>query len=506
MTQAKTGSARRLWAWAFCALLLVLALGIAAAWIWRKPLVSWAAETSCAQHGLICRFELKQVSLDRITADGVSVSARNGETPLAAERLSLDLVWDSPISPRLTALSASAPRIRAAFDGQNVSLYGLEEALPRGNGDATPWPRVDAAEGQLEIETPAGHVSGNFNLALISREDATAQLTLAPADLETETGRLVLASGIVDLTIQNGTPGGVADLEITTGRFGAFSADSALLRAELVPGTREGEDTLRYRLAARELALNGYGVQAATSSGDILLALPEGAESGAPLPLISGLIGSFEADALTAPGAVAERVNLEIDLARNTAGGIEGPVGLTADQVDLEGHGSASDWVLTGTARQTTTGELNLDGRATARAIALAPQRRGSLAATVSPRNVFPAHGAVLETAIERGLARFDTGLTFSARRSRDGRIQIRARGPLRLTATSGLRAGLLPFGETAGLIWQDGALTVRGALSIEGGGAPHLVADLNELSQRPEGLALNLTDLTLSPWQEDEL
>lgn len=508
VTTERAGSTHRYWAWAVMGLVLLLILGIGAAWVWRAPALAWLVKSQCADRGLVCRFDLEQVTLTSVSASGLAVSTESGQTPFATESLALKLDWDGLFSPRLTEIEMNAPRIEAAFDGETFSLYGLEEVFPSGGSGSpgAPWPKVLANAGALRLETPAGHLSGQFDLNLESRMQAVAQLRIDPAELDSGEGQLTLASGLVDLRIEAGIPSGVADLEISEGAFGQFFAQSVLLRAEFQPAVSTSTDILHYRLAARELGFNGYGVRAATSSGDVLLNLDEVGGESEMRTILAGLVGRFEADAVHAPGYGAEEVSLEVDLGQTAEDGIEGPVALTAGRLQRDDLISATDLVLTGAASLSETGEARFEGRATGKTIALASPWRDALASLVMPGAIPRGHAEALGKLVETALSDFDAGLTFSARRARNGNFAFRARGPIRLTAASGTQAALLPFGETAGLRWEDGTLTLRGAVSLEGGGGPKLVTNLNEFSRGPDGLVLNLANLTLSPWRQDNL
>lgn len=508
MTEAKARANRPVWLWAIGGLFLLIALGVAGIWLWRVPLASWAVQQACNGRELSCRFELEQVGFGGAELSALSVTTASGDTPVAAERLTLAVDWPGLFSPRLTGANLQAPKIRARFDGESIDLYGLE-TLFEGGGGAAPadWPHVTARNGAVFLDTPAGPLSGTFELDLDSRSDATAQLHIEPAELSTEDGHLQLGSALLDMKIEDGEPSGVADLEITDGAFGAFTARAVLLRAELLPTDEPEVDLLRYRLAARELDMAGYGVTAATSSGDIHLMLEAASGSFQPVEILSGLVAHLSADSVRTPDLTAGMLDLEVDLSRAGRGALEGELGLTADTATLDGIlESASDLVLTGDARLEADGAARFDGRGTARAIHVAASWRDRIAGMLTLGGGLGAHGAALDAWVHAGLENVDTGLTFALRRAPEGALELRARGPVRLTAASGTVAVLRPFGETAGLVWDDGELTMRGTIAVEGGGGPDLSADLNELTYGPGGTQLHLADLVLAPWTEDGL
>ena len=508
MTEAKARANRPVWLWALGGFFLLIALGLASIWVWRVPLASWAIQQTCNGRELVCRFELEQIGLNRAELSALSVTTASGDIPVAADRITLALDWPGFFSPRLTDAELQAPKIRARFDGESIDLYGLERLFQGGgSGGATDWPHVTAREGAVFLDTPAGPLSGTFELDLDSRTNATAQVQIEPAELSTADGHLQLGSALLDMKIEAGEPSGVADLEITDGAFGAFAAREVLLRAELLPTDEPDVDLLRYRLAARELDMAGYGVTAATSSGDIHLMLAAVGRSSQPAEILSGLVAHLSADSVRTPELAAEMVDLEVDLSRTSQDALEGELGLTADAARLNGIlESASDLVLTGDALLDMDGEARFDGRSTAKAIHVAPAWRDRIAGMITLGGGLGAHGQALDRWVHTGLENVDTGLTFFLRRAPDGALELRARGPIRLTAASGTVAVLRPFGETAGLVWDDGDLTLRGALAVEGGRGPKLAADLNELTYGSGRTQLHLADLVLTPWTEDGL
>ncbi|MEM9739100.1 MAG: YdbH domain-containing protein [Pseudomonadota bacterium] len=482
---------------------LFLLGGGAAAWVFRVPIAETIIQRECDARGLTCDFELTGLQVRAVTFEAVSLSGRPGEVPLTTRRLDIALAWEG-ITPQIVAVAADQARLVATFDGSDFSLGGLETVLPDGAGNSGLLPRIDVQNGTLILNTPAGTLGGDFDFALESRTQARLRAQLRPADLASGEAVLKLNASEVDLTLLDGRLAGVAEFEIENGAFGDFNVRSVLLRAEVAPSASGLGDTLVYRLASRELSYGAIDVLAATSRGTIVLA-GNGIDPSNPMAGIGFVSGTFEADALRAPGVSVGGLAVDLELENTASGQMDGPLALTAETSKLNGFTESGALAMTGTLSTTPERAVSFDGQVTVRDMALAEAQLDRL----EPLLLWPApttaHGQALLAALRPALRQFDTGARLMLERSPEGSLEVQARGPTRLTSETGVSLAMLPFGEGPWIQGGPTGLTLRGAVALSGGGAPDVSTQINELSLRDGSISLKLGETDLQDWSEDE-
>ncbi|MEL6568542.1 MAG: YdbH domain-containing protein [Pseudomonadota bacterium] len=479
-------------------LVLLVAFG-AFVWLFRVPIAEAFGQRACTARGLSCTFSITNLQASTVSLENVSVAAKPGAPPVSVPQLDLSLSWQG-LSPQVSSVVAHRPRLVAEFDGTDLTLGGLEAVLAGNGGSSAPLPRLDVREGEVALTTPAGTLDGTFDITVTSRSEARLLARLQPAELATGRSVLTLNAGELDLTLSDGRLAGIADLEIDTGAFGAFNAQSVLLRAEVAPAATGAEDALVYRLAARALAYGRLDAQAVTSNGTVLLDSNR-LNTEDPLAALKLMSGTFAADTLRAPGLAASGLEVDLDLERSGTDDLAGPIAVTATTTTLSGVGTSDALALTGDLEAAPLGRIVFDGQVTARGMSLAQAQIDRLVPALTWPSPAKAHGEALRETLAGALDGFDTGTRLTAVRSADGALEIEARGATRLMAETGLSLAIEPFGSGPWFKAGETGMTLRGALGLTGGGAPDLTAQLNDFTVQDGALTLRLGDLDLEDW-----
>ena len=496
-----SGRRRFTWAWVLSGLVLVLAAVCALAWVFRIAIATAVVERNCAERAIVCTFEITELTLHGAVVEDVSVAMEPGPAPLGATRLDIELKWEE-LRPEAVSLYAEKPRIAASFDGERFSFGGFESLLESGPGKpGQTLPRIVAEDGRIELSTPAGSLAGAFQLDLKNRQDARLRARIEPARLETQAGQFDLGSAELDLSLVDGEPTGVADLEISEAAFGRFGADSVLLRAETLAASQDGQQTIAFRLAARELSSRTLTLRAATSDGQLILATEELTGTALPQAVRSATL-RFSADTMAAPDFSAEGLDIDLAVDRSEGGELIGPMALTAGAAALDGLFSTGPMAVTGDVSATRRA---FDGQVTAQAVAVSSAQLDRLESLLAWPAPLDGHGEALREAFAEALTDFDTGARLSVALD-DGRaLRLSARGATRLAATNGLQASISSFGETPWLDYAAGDATLRGVLGLKGGGGPTFAALLDELSIEGGLLTLKLREADLADWRVGE-
>src|SRR5690348_3409919 len=86
--------------------LAVLAIFVAALWLFRQPIAEAIARSVCEGQKLSCQFSITRLDFGGITLTGLDARAPNATSAaVTAKELNVDLAWDNPFSPRASAVA-----------------------------------------------------------------------------------------------------------------------------------------------------------------------------------------------------------------------------------------------------------------------------------------------------------------------------------------------------------------------------------------------------------------
>ena len=478
--------------------LLLLVFFIILFWLLRKPIAEQALEAWCADRDLTCDAKFTQLGAGGATLAGVRISS-GSNVPAEAAEVVARLSWPGFFTPRIDGISINGLEMRGTLDPSGLKFYGLERlAAPTGGGGAAA-PPIEIRDARIYLQTPFGPAAATLNVSGVVPENATASLALDPARLSLGDARMVLGEAFLMARVVDGAVTGELRLAADEAQSEGYAASGFSLAAEAAfPLSGAGPASLEWsaRLAegsAPEASIAGLRTRGRAEFD----ALPQ-LSSESLLDALTLTVAQAEFDRADASGwQIGQSVfNTELEGAR---GEFQGPMSLEA--VNLAGPpGTASqlrlagDLARTADARAEFTGGVQLNGTALTRDT-LAPVTN----ALVLP-GVLAAHGAALSGALSRAARDFDTAFGLRAI-YQDGDLRIEADGPSALAAASGLRLEANGPGGGSWLRIQDGQALMNGSLSLSGGGAPELTADLGETALTTQALSLDGAAIRLAPW-----
>ena len=490
----KGGGAGKLIAGLLLLILVLLALG----WLFRTVLAEKALASWCARKDLNCAADVSELSLGSIELSNLVITSGEAE-PLTAGKIEADLSWPSLFKPRIEALSVSEPVLRAAFDGEALSFYGLRNLVPekRDNADNT-LPAIEVSDGQVYVDTPAGEVSASITLSGSLSTAGRLELHVDPAELIGNESQLVWSEGDILLNAENGRITGIADLMLEQAVLGTLNLTGADIHAEIedvngpavIKLTGRVDTLTTSKINTSELSFRGQVQLSDDFSGDLADILARAEEIAIEADAASAVMGEnrtgpsvFKADFLQQDEYLA------------------GPVSARFETVETE-FGRAELITLSGSAAidadaeivQTFSGALVVEGAS------LGTDQRQKLLASLALPGVFESHGTELRRVFDRGLTDFDTGVDIDLTQDETG-WAITARRATILQAASGLMLSIEPFAGKDWLSLREDDLTLAGDVIIEGGGAPSMHVELDNLRQTPERLQVATRHVNLARW-----
>jgi hypothetical protein len=431
--------------------LAALFLVVAVAWLFRQPIAGGIVQAICSAQKLDCKLRVSRVDLGGITFSDVDIrSPKAVDAALTANRVAIDLNWDSLFSPRASFIAGDEVVMRLDFTGERPVLGDLDEAVRnfmKPGARPGPMPRLQFTKIRVIGKTPVGPVEANGQIASTDEDQFVMQLTAPAARIGLYNAVLQLNTAELTATAANGELSAqgkfdLAEFQFRNSRLNAVKVDLAL-EQRLDLASRAGvfdmagwlKDVRKLELTATSDAgaLNGHswdGVQ--------LTARIPAAQSAGEL--------AFS----------AENIRLQ-----------QGTIG----RVDLDGTLQAE-------------GQPQLDGVARVRGAALNSQSRKVLADVMAdPLDAtLPAFAEAARLAIDRAAQGFEVTAPWSAVAEKEG-FEISALSGAALRADSGLRIVLdAQPGEARTVSFatpEGGRWTAAGSARMSGGGGPSLSIDL---------------------------
>ncbi len=472
---------RKSWPIWIASLLIILLIGCAAVWFARKPIASFFAKRWCSAQALQCSFELERLELSGLSLSNLRVDGQTVPRLVTAERA--EIAWTGLLSPTVTDIKVQKPGLRAAFDGEVLTLDGLEQIFS-GNSEASgPSPILDIRDGSVEIVTPAGSLQGGFSLNGQLPKMGRVEAALRPTELKEGEDWLVLKAGTLGVEIgPQSMLTGRADLQIETARLGSFEAENMQLSGVTDP---ENSQRIDWNIDADKLVYgDALGVTAFTSSGEI--GFDRSSIESAGIAALKEMRAAITADKLTFPGLHLERTKFDLQAARigDTAfdlaiGGlaetlVSSPISSTGAAFTWDGRADVETQVLEG-AGYVDLSLANLD-----------PIIRQALFGSLKVDNPLKAHFDTLRNGLDQGFAAFSTKLAyrFDYESAQDWQIVLPDR--LSVKARNGLTVELSqPGGARDTIQISPNFTTASGLLRLSGAGLPAITADLRQFELR---------------------
>lgn len=494
----KAGHAR----WGLAGVLGVLILLGAALWVFRAALAESALAQWCTSKDLSCTVRITRLDIAHVDVEDLRVASAQGE-PFRTEAARADLRWRGLFSPQVVQVRLVRPVLRVRFDGERLSLLGLEALMGGGeSGSSGSRPTVLIEEASLVLETPAGEARASLEAELDAAGEVALHASAEPALLNADGARLDLKAAVFSLNTVEGAPRAEMQLEIGGAALGAFLSGPASVSASLEP-VADADDlqaAWSINVAAAEYAESG--ADRLEASGQARLAAPPGALSLSSLrEALSALSAEVRAENVRDGALVAASAIVEASLSRRGEGeAVLGPVLGRFDGVQSP-FGATDGLVIDGFATRGGDGVLKLTGEVDLSGAQAGSPLRGWLALVSTPPPV-SNHGRALRDVMARALDRFDAELGFVFDLEPDETWRLQGEGPLQFESASGLKMALA--GES-GAGWMDirpGRPVLAGALDMSGGGGPSLRVEGLRLVGRAGAFRLMADALDMASWR----
>ncbi|QGZ94035.1 Dicarboxylate transport [Terricaulis silvestris] len=494
------------WTTAIMALVASTAGVMLALWLLRFPIAAFFIGSALSERGAEADFQIADITLNRAVLSNVRFGSENAPDA-AIPRLEARWAW-SGLSPRLTGLYVTSPRLRARMDAAGRISAGSLDRLgggpPGRRRPSLPAIELEIEDGQALIEAPFGALTATFHAAGTLGTNFSALARIAEASRPGQTH--ALDRGSAELVIVSRDDTIAARLTADVARLvwqGAVLEDAhvrLLARAPL--------DLARYDV---EAAWRLASIDAPSITGNRL----SGAIGGEAMVRENSLEPEvWQGQARVNAGALALASN-EITSAR---------IDVRIDGREAQGNGR---WSLAGESfnglamvaqRPNAAGEFTFDLRGDERLngqaqLALTQaqlnnEAQESLRATFPDLPTAPVGPTFdrAEHALDVAADRFNLTLPLTMDADESG-FRLRITEAAEARAASGAVLRLSPLRQdTPALVAEFPSTTVHGAIALElsGGGAPTAALLLDTLDWSPSAPFEADGTLTLSNWSAD--
>ncbi len=491
--------------------LALFALFLAALWLFRQPIAEAIARSVCAGQNLSCK-----VSITRLDFGGVTLTDLDARTPnaanaaLSARELVIDLVWDSPFSPRPAAVEGDDLVVRIDLTGKRPLLGDLDTAItnftkPSGAAPG-PMPRLAFKKVTVIGDTLSGPVQALGSIKATGPESFVVDLTAPPATLGMMGATMQLAGGQLKATVANKQITANAKLDLA--KFEATDTIISDVRIdatlEQMAGVLKGAGSARLgTVAVKDTKLTDAQASASVESVAV---------DPAALDIASLLAGlrKLQLSASTGEGAFTDtswkKAELTALIQPKGGGKSGGDVSLAIDDIKLS-QGAAGRVELAGVIDILEGVAGRAQGTARVRAAIVSAATRKQLVDSVSfpLEAALPVFGAAAAKALDRAAQNFDVAVPWSATSSPIKGVEFTLHDGAELKAASGLSLKLIaPSGQNNVASYstaRGGAWLVSGSVRLAGGGGPTFSLDIAKASGGGRKLAIAGL-AALKPWK----
>ncbi len=490
--------------WILAGLLGGLIFLILLIWLFRAALAETALSQWCAGRDLQCEAKIVDLELGHVGVERLRINSPEGQ-PFRVTTAEAELAWTGPFSPQVTRVVLTEPTLRARFDGEHLSLLGLESLMGGGGGGGSaPTPAIEVNDATLILETPAGEARAELDAVMDEAGDLTARFVADPVVLEEDGNRLDLREAVVSLGIVGGTPSSVARVELGGARLGGFAAGPFVLEGTFEPETGTQRQIVVWSVSGNALAYGGAEISSLAASAFAELDPVD----EFTLPALRAAIASLSAE-IAAEGIggaqAADTARIEVSVSRTGQGGFEGPF-----EARLKGgvsaYGSAQTARFDGELVSATDGSpLEVKGAASLVGATAGDPLRGWLSSVTAPPPV-DDHGRALQDVFSRALDQFDASLAFDFRLLPEGGWQLSSADAPTFEAASGLEVTVTPTGMADWLTLEPVRQRLSADVGLNGGMGPTVLLRALEAERQAGAVQMTLDELRLSRWVVDGL
>ena len=504
---AKQGSRARPWLLTALILLGGLLLLIAASWAFRRPLAGWAVSRWCTSQDFVCTLKVDALGPGGIEVRDLVMTAPDGSVPLQAAAARIDLDWPGLLQPQPRRVTVTRPVLRGQYEAEGdtpVSFGGLETLIPTSGAPSADPPTVAISDARLELSTPAGPlvVSGQFTGRLPYEGEVRAEIE--PVELNTGDERLILKTGMVDLSFSGLRVDGDAALDLVEVEFEGLSVRDARLTLDMAGSLQPAASWTAGigRLAYRGMSLTGADFSGEMKARGPSLGPREGALSGLDSLSVSGTVETIETTFLSAGHS-----DVSIDLSREGKDQLMADFAL--DSADLQQARLAA-------RRATLSGQLHTEDSLSAfdasgdlvlEGAALSAPLREAISRRLALDIAFDAHADAFAGWLDRAASQFSFGSGVEARWGGEDAWSVVSTGTVTAKGPQGAVLTLAPQGTQPAVNLSDSGTELTGLLNLTGGTAPRIAALVRSL--RFGGgtpLRIETGGASLKPWTAEGL
>ncbi|MEZ6011177.1 MAG: YdbH domain-containing protein [Hyphomonas sp.] len=489
------------WArWLVTVIVLLVLIAGTAFWILRKSVAERTLAGWCASHDLVCAAQFDRLGADGATVSNLAVSG-GGKLAFEASEVRVDLDWPGLFKPRVTSIQVGAPVVHGELADGRLGFHGLEKLASTGGEGGGTLPAIDIRDGRILVATSAGEVSASVSVSGTFPRDGKATLVLDPASLDEKQGYVRWTGGTAEIVAADGQLEGRADLVLEEVRTDEVTVSNAALTASLEAGLGEGDPArLVWEGQVEQASGADFGLSGLTTSGQARLA------SLAELSQEALFAALTEAD-VQMESSAAHWMEYETGSARVEAslrgrdGVFAGPVELALADVSLPQGGRAGGLETAGELDWSKESGFDYGGRVSLSKVSLTEQLTGGALKALALPSPLVAHGDSLQAAFRKAASDFNAVARVSVQAS-DRKLRVTGKEEASLIAASGLTLAISPRSGEDWLTVDGGKYQFAGALSLKGGGAPHLTAEVASLSIGKGEVSLSTGPVNLSPWK----
>ncbi len=491
------GRKRRLLVWLLIALIATGVIG----WFARKPLAGFVGQQYCSAKDLSCSFDVTQLDLSGIEIRNLAISSETAPNIINANTIRVALDWPEFATPEPRLVEVDAPRLVAAFDDEGLSLGGLERLIPKPRADkiSTSSPDIQITSGQVELNTPAGMLKGQFQASGNLATGGSAAFTLDAVDLSRGDQRLSLQSAELQLSKDGGIIFGKLDVRLAALAFEDMRAEAIVLQAG-IPDASKFDLIWEARVGLLERSGELSIVDLQTS----------GTANFSPAPLRpSPQLNTLSMIAATGPAAWSghsvEAASFELSAAQKRGDKIE--IALETELLKLTSEALSGETLSLSFNGETDQAFslLSGGGNLLAASMSLNTETRARAFKDITAGAPFKAHASALRSALNRAVSDFTLGTNYriDAEPLDDWRLILT--DAIAVRSASGLNAVLTPHQGRPALIADTSGVTISGVAALDGGGAPSLSADITQIILSGVDVTAQTGGLTLKPWRVDQ-
>ena len=467
----------------------ILALGI---WFLRQTIAEVIAHGVCAQQELSCKFAISKLDFGGLTLTSVDVRApSSNNAAVTAHDIDIGLAWDTPFSPRAASVSGNGLTVRLDLTGKRSIFGDLDKAITTFTKPSDmppgPNPRLQLADLTIIGDTLSGPVVAKGKITAADANAFVVELAATPTSLGLSGATVDITAANLNATVAGQNISGRVQLDLAS--FTAADAKLANIKInaalEQSAGKLKGEGTV----SLGDLRVNDVSLSDAQATAS----LEAGALSGGAATLSDWLanVRRLQVDASTGQGEVAgaswkrsKLTALILPVGETNSGG---DLALVVDDLRAPNY-AAGQTSVSGKIEITAGSVGSADGVITVKSGLLPTQQRLSVANAIAGPldSVLPPYADVLRRTLDRAAQAFDASIPWSARTTADGVVVSFKRGAA-LKAVSGLtisanarqgKAAFATYTSSAANAW-----TAAGDITLQGGGGPTLVLDIDQAS-----------------------